>query len=76
MSFAVIPSMWDNNIKDSMASHIDHTACNCMQVDEFDRLSFVAFRIQMLLYPHLLYPGQWICLTGTEFMVVAIAFER
>ena len=33
-------------------------------------------RIQMLLYPHLLYPGQWICLTGTEFMVVAIAFER
>ena len=68
MSFAVIPSMWDNNIKDSMASRIDHTACNCMQAD--------AFRIQMLLYPHLLYPGQWICLTGTEFMVVAIAFER
>ena len=33
-------------------------------------------RLQMLLYPHLLYPGQWICLTGTEFMVVAIAFER
>ena len=47
-----------------------------MQVYEFDPCCLVAYRIQMLLYPHLLYPGQWICLTGTEFMVVAIAFER
>ena len=30
----------------------------------------------MLLFPHLLYPGQMIVMTASVFMTVAIAMER
>lgn len=41
------------------------------------RKSFrAASQVQLLLYPHLLYPGVMIAMTGSVFMIVAIAFER
>lgn len=41
------------------------------------RKSFhMATNVHLLLFPYLLYPGQWIALTGSVFMIVAIAFER
>ncbi|TRY76222.1 hypothetical protein TCAL_14732 [Tigriopus californicus] len=41
------------------------------------RKSFrVATQTHLLLFPYLLYPGQMIAMTGSVFMIVAIAFER
>lgn len=41
------------------------------------RKSFkAATRIHLILYPYLLYPMQTIALTGSVFLLVAIAFER
>ena len=32
--------------------------------------------LHLLLFPHLLFPGQVIAMTGSVFTIVAIAFER
>jgi len=36
----------------------------------------LASKVHMLLFPHLLYPGQMIVMTASVFMTVAIAMER
>jgi hypothetical protein len=36
----------------------------------------MATDLHIMLFPYLLYPGQQIALTGSIFMIVAIAFER
>ena len=36
----------------------------------------LATQTHLLLFPYLLYPGQMIAMTGSVFMIVAIAFER
>ncbi len=53
------------------------TVYNFASLLETMRKSFgLASNAQLLLYPVILYPMQWISLTGSEFMIVAIAFER
>ena len=32
--------------------------------------------LHIMLFPYLLYPGQMMAMTGSIFMIVAIAFER
>ncbi len=48
----------------------------CAILESVRKCFGVASQIQLLLYPHVLYPGVMISLTGSSFMIVAIAFER